>query len=542
MNKKAIIITVIVLGVVAAASFGGIKAYQNYQQNNLIAEVQYVSNLNAYYGGNEMSSSGILTNDFSQDVYSLEDKTLLEIFVEEGQSVKAGDPLVSFDMTMSNLELEMKELSVSSNANKMEAAKRELEKLKNTKPIAPEPDIPDDPEPEPEPEPQPEPEPEPAPQPELPPKTGDAYNFIHKDSKPNGGRGTEENPYIYLCMPDCYVFGDFINSLSANKKKPIYVSLEIHKENVLTGKILSVWEISGASGFPLMAEDSRWSVRTRTQVVEQEEPDEPEPEPEFEPEPEPEPEPESEPEPPQGYTAEELAEKIKEKEQEIRDLDLEGRKEALELEQMKKMSSDGIIKAEVDGVVKNVAEKDNLPTDGSPLLTVAGSEGLYVKGSLSELQLGEVEVGQKVYANCWESGQNVEASITEISTYPDENSSAWGGDGNPNVSYYPYIAYIENTEGLRNGEYVELTMTATGGEAYEDKIYLDKAYIRDEDGKKYVMKADEDNRLVKQYVKTGKTIWGAYVEIVKGVTKEDRIAFPYGKSAKEGVKVKDESE
>ena len=64
MNKKAIIITVIVLGVVAAASFGGIKAYQNYQQNNLIAEVQYVSNLNAYYGGNEMSSSGILTNDF----------------------------------------------------------------------------------------------------------------------------------------------------------------------------------------------------------------------------------------------------------------------------------------------------------------------------------------------------------------------------------------------------------------------------------------------------------------------------------------------
>ena len=165
-----------------------------------------------------------------------------------------------------------------------------------------------------------------------------------------------------------------------------------------------------------------------------------------------------------------------------------------------------------------------------------------MKGSLSELQLGEVEVGQKVYANCWESGQNVEASITEISTYPDENSNARGGDGNPNVSYYPYTAYIENTEGLRNGEYVDLTITATGGEDQENKIYLEKAYIRDEDGKKYVMKADKDNRLAKQYVKTGKTIWGAYAEIVEGLTKEDRIAFPYGKSAKEGVKVKDESE
>lgn len=524
MNKKVIVITVVSLGVVGASIFGGIKAYQNYQANNLTAEVMYVSNLNAYYGETGTSSSGMVTNDYSQDVYAFEDQAMLEVFVEEGQTVEAGDPLVSYDVTLAKLELEMKELDVSTNASKTEAAKRQLEKLKNTKPVTPRPEVPEEPD-------IPEPEPEPV-IPEKPERIGDAYNFIRNGSLPNEGSGTEEDPYVYLCMPECYVLGEFINSLSADRKKPIYVSFEIRKDNVMTGKLISAWAVSGRSGFPQMAEDSRWSVRTRSQVMEEEEP-------EFIDIPE-EPEVPDIPEPvePEGYTSEQLSEMIKEKEQEIRDLDLQGRKLELELEQMKKVTSDGIVKAEINGVVKNLADKDNPPADGSPFLTVTGSEGLYVSGALSELQLGEIEVGQTVYANSWESGMSFEATITEISNYPETNSNAWG-EGNPNVSYYPYTAYIENTEGLRNGEYVDLTMTSRMGEDQSNKIYLEKAYVREEDGKKYVMKAGEDKRLVKQYVKTGKILWGQSVEIVEGLTMEDQIAFPYGKTAKEGVKVKE---
>ncbi len=532
MSKKAIIITLVSLGVAGAGIFGGIKAYQNYQKNNLSAEVRLVSNINSYVGESGMSSSGIVTNDFSQDVYALDEKTITEVFVEEGQAVKAGDPLISYDMTMSQLELEMKELAVSANSNRMEAAKRQLEKLKNTKPVAPRPDPPQEPE-----------IPEipdvpvipdvPAQEPE---KNGDAYNFIGRGAKPNAGKGTEEDPYVYLCMPECYVLGEFINSLkeNENKKKPIYVSLEIHKDNVLSGRLITAWEIGSDHGFPHMAEDSRWLVRTRSQLLQEEEPEEPEIE---EPEPPVIEEPEV-PEEPEGYTAEELAKMIKEKEQEIRDLDLQQRKEELELAQMKKISDDGVVKAEINGVVKNLAEKDNLPTDGSPFLTIAGSEGLYVSGYLSELQLEEIKTGQTVYANSWESGRSFEATITEISKYPEDNYSAWG-DGNPNVSYYPYTAYIEDTEGLQNGEYVDLTMNAMMGAEQENGIYIEKAYVRDEDGRKYVLKAGEDNRLTKQYVKTGKTYWGYTVEIVEGLTMEDRIAFPYGKTAKEGIKVKE---
>ena len=44
------------------------------------------------------------------------------------------------------------------------------------------------------------------------------------------------------------------------------------------------------------------------------------------------------------------------------------------------------------------------------------------------------------------------------------------------------------------------------------------------------------DRLVKQYVKTGKIIYGDTIEIKSGLTEDDRIAFPYGKTAKEGIR------
>lgn len=519
MSKKKIIVIVVSLVVVIALVVGGVLGYRWYRAENTIAEVQPVSNLNWGYGGNEMSSYGMVTNDMSQDVYLLESQTIEEVFVTEGQTVSVGDPLVSYDMTMSNLQLQMKELDIDTYDNKLIAAKKELEKLKNTTPIPDTPSIPDIPD---VPETPTEPE-----QPQLPEKTGEAYNYISSTSAPNKGSGTVDDPYVFLCTPECYVLGEYLNSLSEDVSNPKFVIFEIHENNTLEGALLTSWNVSGNSGLPQMSEDSRWAVSTRTQIEEKpyDEPEIPEVN-------------EPVPEVPQGYTAKELAKMISDKEGEIRDLDLSKRKAELELEQMKKISENGVVSATVNGIVKKVGDKDNPPTDGSPFLTVSGSEGLYVRGSLSELMLGEIEVGQSVYANSWESGMSFEATITEISTYPQENSNSWG-EGNPNVSYYPYTAYIENTEGLKNGEYVDLTMTSNVDNS--NSIYLERAYVREEDGKSYVLKADENDKLVKQYVITGKTLWGQAVEIVSGLTLEDKIAFPYGKSAKEGVKVKESS-
>ena len=147
-----------------------------------------------------------------------------------------------------------------------------------------------------------------------------------------------------------------------------------------------------------------------------------------------------------------------------------------------------------------------------------------------------------ITATSWESGQTFTATIKEISKYP-KSGDYYSGEGNPNASYYPFTAYIEDATGLRSGEGVELSMTVAGDNTSGDNVIaLQKAYIREENGRSYVYKADENNRLVKQYITTGKTVYGEAVIVKDGLSMDDRIAFPYGKTAKEGVAVTDSDE
>ena len=72
------------------------------------------------------------------------------------------------------------------------------------------------------------------------------------------------------------------------------------------------------------------------------------------------------------------------------------------------------------------------------------------------------------------------------------------------------------------------------------EIFLEKALIReDASGKQYVYLQGEDGLLKKQYVETGITVYGNAMEILQGVTLEDKIAFPYGKGVEEGAKTED---
>ena len=140
----------------------------------------------------------------------------------------------------------------------------------------------------------------------------------------------------------------------------------------------------------------------------------------------------------------------------------------------------------------------------------------------------------------YENGMSYTATISEISTYPLEGSY-YNGTGNPNSSTYEFTAVVDNPEGLSNGMYLDITLSTSGNVSVDgssDALYLDKAYIREDEGGSYVMKSGIDNRLYKQYLELGATIYsGNYVEIISGLTVDDYIAFPYGTDVKEGVRV-----
>ena len=191
------------------------------------------------------------------------------------------------------------------------------------------------------------------------------------------------------------------------------------------------------------------------------------------------------------------------------------------------------IKSTLNGVVKTVEDPEHVSQEGKPLIQVVSSEGLYIKGSISETQLDKLQVGDKLSGYSYDTGVSFTAEVKEISPYPLE------GEQNGNSTEYPFTAYIENAEGLKNYSYAELTPMGEGGTSGGGKVTVEKPFVRTEDGQYYVMIDDGEGRLKKQVVEISRILYGSVYEISAGLTWNDRIAFPYGKNVVEGAKTED---
>lgn len=243
------------------------------------------------------------------------------------------------------------------------------------------------------------------------------------------------------------------------------------------------------------------------------------------------------------YTQEEIKQLVTQKEQEIAKLNTERKQAELDMTKLQKQIDAAVVTSSVNGIVKTAidpSEENSGLESGSPFIVVQSEEGLYLTGTIDELQLETIKVGQTITANSYMSGGMFNAEITEISNYPTDYNMSYSE--NSNVSYYPFKAYIENADGLTNGEYVDLMMDTALNSGEDDALYILKAYIRqDDDGTSYVYVRDENERLKKQTVVTGKNIYNSYTEIKSGLTMDDYIAFPYGKNLKDGVKTQEGS-
>lgn len=241
-----------------------------------------------------------------------------------------------------------------------------------------------------------------------------------------------------------------------------------------------------------------------------------------------------------SYTAAELKEAISDKEDEIAQAKEDLHEAQINYNEAKAEVDKATVKAKIAGTVTTSCNKGTLPTDGSAAIVVKAAEGMYVKTSVSEMELQNVKVGGKIKCVSSDTGDEYTAEIKEISDFPTADASNDGSTTNPNSSYYPVVAFIKKADGLSPGGSVEVSYTSKSmGTANENAIYLQKAYIRTEDKKSYVYIRDKKTkRLKKQYITVGKTMSGQYMEVVSGITEDDNIAFPYGKDLREGVKTK----
>jgi len=96
-------------------------------------------------------------------------------------------------------------------------------------------------------------------------------------------------------------------------------------------------------------------------------------------------------------------------------------------------------------------------------------------------------------------------------------------------------------EGFENGDWIEIAITVGNDVENGNGLYVSKEFIREENGQKFVYIRDENDKLKKQNVVTGKLLWGSYYEVKSGLSEEDYIAFPYGKTVVEGADTKESS-
>lgn len=695
--KKKLIVAGIVAGIILLT---GAAVYGVKKSNEKKVTVVSVQEMMGFGGGMDNTSmSGNITSDVSQDIYLSDSQVVDEIFVEEGQTVKEGDKLISYDMTLVNLDMEMKKLDREGIELNIKKAQREITKLKNTKPAADpggigdpgfeDPGLEDPGMDEPmEPE---EPTEEPSP----------ALEELNQDSEPYMGSGTQEDPYHFLCSQKGVVLGSFLNRMAeekcffvievregdlsngalmkiwgqqitdenfhvepemkyqvdlgkyeeeeeivhpqafseltaqdvenknwckgeGSKEKPYvflvtedgtvkgsffkkmkelggYFRIEVREEGVYSGILLKAWE-QQAENLGEFEEETVYEVGLKVREVTPtptgeptpgptEEPtpeptptEEPTPEPTEEPtptpteEPTPEPTPSVTPEPTpsttpeqpttnpmaasaaiyhkiiplanentvdgamgavgDGFmTKEEIQKQIKEKEKEIRGYQLDLKEADLELKKINKELKNQTITSTLNGVVKTVGDPDKENTDGKPLIQVVSSEGLYIRGTISEMQLDKLQVGQMLNGFSYDTGVSFTAEVKEISPYPMEGDYS----GNGNASMYPFTAYIQNAEGLKNYSHAELTIADGGDASMNSGLTIEKAFVRTEDGQYYVMKDDGKGRLKKQIVQIARVWYGSTYEIAEGLSMDDKIAFPYGKHVKEGARTEEGS-
>lgn len=540
MKKSGKIIAAAVSALMVAVSGAAAVLYSRSQRT---AEVTSVSMLAGGFW-DPMTSSGIVYDAGSQKIYPDSTKTVTQVFVSEGQQVKAGDALLAYDTGNLALSLAVKQLAVDAAKNDLEAARHRLQKLQNTAPTA---------------ESTAAPEPDPSPEPSVPPekpekqKTEDAWNYVdsasdiwmdepeeNADLLPDGNSVSETevqeepeeepedgddflHPMRFILTEDGKIYGSLFNELRGNiteERDTVWISFEVHEENREEKQCISSWLVS-LKHIPSCQDDDCWEIMTRRQISEETET----------PEKNPEETPESVSEPvQQGYTAEELAREIRNQQKTVRDLDLDVRRKELELRMEQESATDGVVYAKHDGVVTVLHDPSAPPQDGTPLLTVSGSAGTYIQGQISELLLDRVQKGDPVTVMSWNTGSSYQAEILSVDTFPA--SDGYSG-GNPNASMYPVYAYIPEQTDLSAGDGLELNFLQEGT---SDAIWLDMAYVRRDSSGYYVMKDDGSGKLVRQTVSVGRISYGSMAEIRSGLSMSDQIAFPYGKNAAEGIR------
>ena len=520
--KKTLLIAGIVVAVCAAV-WGGLTLARNAQRSDVnVYSVGSIAMTD--YWGDTANTSGSVSTDKLQKIYISQSQTVSQIYVKEGQTVKKGDRLLTYDTSLSQAEVDQAEINLDTAKLNLETAKTDLElyqKAQNREELEAEFEKLTA---------------------ELEKKKAEVDKSQGRGDPVRQGRigdsigATKDKPLYYQWLEDTrtqeyYLTDDIIRSdILPKNRSSAYVVLVERAGNVNNGAITCY-------GMYIVADDTASPTTYKLKMMN----DLPDYQDDYV-------TPTNNPEIKkleeklekiqllleESHTKEELQSLIASTVKSVYDYERSVKQAQLELDKKKKELGDGNVYSEIDGVVKVVRDAKEAFNNSEPVVEVSGGGGYYVTGSLGELDLGTVKIGDTVQISSWMTGASCEGKIVEISDFPTTNGSSWGGDSNSNVSYYPFKVFVSEDANLQAGDNVDMSYQKTV-DTSGSSLYLQTMFIRTENGKSYVLARGEDGKLEQRWVQTGRDLWGSYTQIRGGLTVDDYVAFPYGRDVKPGA-------
>lgn len=540
--KRVIITAVCVVGVCGAV-WGGLTIARNAQRGDV--NVYAVNDFAMTdYWGDTSNTSGMVTTDKLQKIYISQSQTVKKVWVKEGDTVKKGTALVSYDSTLTQATVERAKIDYDRQAENLEVMKNGLEllkKAKNKETLEAELKKLQD-------------ELEKAI--EQDPASANDKTKIEQPAKitPTDAKnpdGTAKNPFFILWPLEKPLNDEAVKDILTLVNKPVcaenpnvsvYVVLVTRTGDIMGGPVKNQWgiHITGTYTAGIEATEDKPATEAKTEIstVLMD------PEAYF-----------ADPEKTYGEMVTKLQRKIAqvqelldasmtqldlnkailEKAQAVKEQEVNLKVAKLKLDKKLAELGDGNVYAEFDGTVKAVRDPDEAYNNSEAVVELSGGGGYYVTGTLSEMDLGSVQVGDSVSISSWMTGAACEGTIVSIDDYPTSNGNNWG-DGNSNVSYYPFKVFVTEDANLQPNDYVDIQYQKdTSAEESGSSLYLESMFIRTDNGKSYVMARGEDGRLEQRWVQTGRDLWGSYTQIRGGLTIGDYVAFPYGRDVVEGA-------
>lgn len=366
------------------------------------------------------------------------------------------------------------------------------------------------------------------------------YQVLDGDSKPLSGKGTKKHPYVFLCSSAkgyVVVQGSFLNKMAAfdangNKedgKKGYWYQLEFHQNDTVEDladrkKSCTGYYLVDGSLLETMVPDYsevEFTLADASHYDHDSDDDNGDDDGDYDGD-----------QGDGGNASISREDAIKIQQNKVESLKLDIRESKLNIEKLEKKVKKEVIYSKLDGTVAKVGDPATTASDGSDFMTIKSKEGFYVKGTVSELMLDQIKEG--TILNCSGQSGDFEAEVVDVSEYPVSGDN-YSGNGNPNVSYYSYTATIPDKSVKVSDDDYWLTITLQS-DTQSKGIVLDRAFVRSENGNSYVYK-DDNGVLKKQKLIVGGNVNGGYsVLVTGGITRDDKIAFPYGDTVKEGAK------